>query len=113
MIDRRSAPWLAGLAALALSAGTLAVLVSWWSADLASQADAFFFSQDGTEVISEEVYGFWGRISNNAYTLQTLVTPLLIGAMSAAFAILAVLARLWQLRPRRRQDFAAAATAES
>ena len=108
MIDRRSAPWLAGLAALALSAGTLAVLVSWWSADLASQADAFFFNQTGAETISEEVYRYWGTFSENAYTLQTLVTPLLIGAATAVLALLAVLALRWERKPDAADQVTAA-----
>ncbi len=112
MIDRRSASWLAGLAALALSAGVLALLVNWWAVDLESQAQAFW-SQVGNEQFSEEVYLYWERVSKNGHMLQSLMTPLLIGVLSAVFAILAVLARLWELRPQRGHELAEATTAES
>jgi len=113
VIDRRSALWLGGLAAVAVSAGTFAVLMAWWSADLTTQADAFYFGLGGDEQISEEVHLYWGKVFENVQTLQTLVAPLLIGALTAVFAILAVLARLWQLRQRRDQALADQATAAS
>jgi hypothetical protein len=91
-----------GLGLVGVAAIALAIGVSWWGADLQSQAYTFY-TQKTDGGISQAEYDYWNVVSTNGYTLQTLATPLLIGALVAVFALLAVLARRWDVGHRAPQ----------
>jgi hypothetical protein len=109
MTERRPVGWMAGLLGLAVAAATTAVVLTWLSSDLQIQANRFWSSQQ--EPAPQELYEYWDRISMNSYTMMTLVTPLLLGAMAAVLALLAVLAFRWEQRRAPARQVAEAATA--
>ncbi|CAN5372906.1 hypothetical protein BH09ACT4_BH09ACT4_10440 [soil metagenome] len=94
-------PWLGGLVALIVVTVAAATVMSWIAADLQQQANDFYTSQDGSAQIADEVYQHWDAISQTAYTLQQLVPPVLLGCSASVFALLAVLARRWDVARRR------------
>jgi hypothetical protein len=109
MRDRHPLPWMLGLGLVAVVTIALAVGANWWGADLTSQAYSFYSSTNGGG-ISQAEYDYWNVISANGYTLQSLAAPLLTGSLAAVLALLAVLARRWDLAHPADQDVASAAS---
>jgi hypothetical protein len=109
MSDRRAIRWILGLGALGLVTLSGALTLSWWSSDILARVYAFYAAQTDGNGVSEEDYQRWNILQNLSVTLQSLVTPLLIGTLIAVFALLAVLARRWDLA-HRAQDEATAAS---
>ncbi|MEZ5189631.1 MAG: hypothetical protein R2717_01240 [Schumannella sp.] len=70
----------------------LAVWVLWLSADLQAQVYDFYASVNVGTQVDEETYRDWDRVSQHAYLLQTLASPLLLSALVALLAGLAALA---------------------
>jgi hypothetical protein len=99
-----------GLGSLSGVTALAAVACTWWSADLLAQAYAFYTSQTDGNTISDDQYTYWSIVQTNSFTLQSLATPLLIGAIVALIALLAVLARRWDVAHRDGQDEATAAS---
>lgn len=100
MIDRRSSPWILGLAALVLLVTATAIILLWTSSEMSVRANEFYTSQTGTEPLPDRTYEYWNTVSSNAYVLYTVAAPLFVGALTAAFALLAVLAFRWERRGR-------------
>jgi len=112
MIERRALPWLAGLVAMIFAMAGLGFWLLWTAAGIQVQVNKFFSSQVGDQQLSEDIYRYWDRLSTNSYTLSQLATPILAACVIAIFALLAVLARWWDVTRRQTtaQDDAAAAS---
>jgi hypothetical protein len=90
-------PWLVALVALVLVAVSAAAVLLWVTVELQVQVNAFYSTLGATEQLPEEVYRYWDSLSQNAYLLQQLATPILVGGVATLFALLAVLARRWDV----------------
>jgi hypothetical protein len=97
MIDRRSLAWLIGIAGLAVGVLAVAVTLLWASADMSVRANEFYSGLTGTEQVPDRTYEYWNTISNTAYVFYSVASPLLAGGLTAVFALLAVLARRFDL----------------
>jgi hypothetical protein len=97
MTDRRSIPWIAGLGALVLAVLATAVILLWASSDMTVRSNEFYSTLTGTEQVPDRTYEYWNTISSNAYVLYSVASPLLVGGLTAVFALLAVLARRFDL----------------
>jgi TRAP-type C4-dicarboxylate transport system permease small subunit len=97
MIDRRSIPWIAGLAVLVLAVLATAAILLWVSSDMTVRSNEFYSGLTGTEQVPDRTYEYWNTISSNAYVLYSVAAPLLVGGLTAVFALLAVLARRFDL----------------
>lgn len=104
--ERRVLGWVAGLVALLLVSIGAGIWLIWLSAGWQIEVNEFYNSTIGNTVPDDEVYRHWDRLSQNAYTVQQLSPPLLIGGMATLIVILAVLARRWDLSrdPGREPD---------
>jgi hypothetical protein len=91
--------WLAGLVGMIVGTLALSAWMFWISVDLQMDVHHFYTSQN--EQVEQETYEFWDRVSRNSYTLQTLAIPVLTAGVIAAFALIAVLARRWDVVNRR------------
>jgi hypothetical protein len=117
-MTRRTIPWLAGLAALAIVTATGALVLVWVASDLQVQVNAFYTSLSGTDALPPRTYEYWDALNTRAYLMYTLASPLLLGAIAAILALLATLALLWETAPaseasagsRPRQDEVSAAS---
>lgn len=116
MIERRMRGWLAGLGALIVGTGALAVWLLSYSVDLQMLVNDFYTSQTSGEPLDEETYRYWDALSRNSYLLQQLSIPVLLSCVVAIFAVVAVLARRWDVargRALRVEGQDAEATAAS
>jgi RsiW-degrading membrane proteinase PrsW (M82 family) len=89
MRKRTPLPWLASLILVAVASTAAALGAIWWSSELQVQVYAFY--RDNPQVTDSNVYAFWDHVSTNAYTLQSLATPLFLAALVAVLALLVVL----------------------
>lgn len=85
----RARLWYAGLIVVAVASTAAALGLIWWASELQVQVYAFY--RDNPQVLDQNEYAYWDHISTNAYTLQSLATPLFLAALIAVFALLAVL----------------------
>lgn len=97
MIDRRTLGWLIALVVTGLACAGLAIWLLHWAAELQLQVNHWYTSQNGSNY--DEVKGaFFDRIGSNAYSMETIASPLLAGTVIAILAAITVLARRWDLR---------------
>jgi hypothetical protein len=98
MSDLRVAP-LIGLGAVTLVCGTAAVVLLLVASGWQLEANEIWNSVDpNSSPFTDNDYDRANVLSTNAYTLTTLMTPLLLGGIVAVLAIPAVLAWRWERR---------------
>ena len=93
--------WYLGLIGVGAILIAIAVAVIWFASGQQIRVDEFYTSQQNGEVITNEEYRYWDGLMRAAVQQATVVAPtLLTGAVSAIFALLAVLAFRWERRRR-------------
>lgn len=96
-MSRRMVPWLIGIGSVALVTLAAGLVFAWIAAALQVETNDFYTSYTG-ESLEEEVYRYYDQLSMRSYLLAELARPMLFGAVAAALALLAVLARAWDVR---------------
>jgi hypothetical protein len=85
---------IAGLAAVAVACLGLATGLGWWAAALFHEVDEFYRSSAGDD--PPDVARYYDQLSHSSNAMQSVMSPLLAGAVLAVLALLIVLALRWE-----------------